>query len=129
MSRTIRAFVHVMALVLGAVVAQPLRAASPPSTIHYQGVLRDAADNPRNGAFDMVFRFYDAPTGGNEILVDRHEAAGAGAVTVSGGLFGADLGGGTVQDGASPGTYAALSQVFRDFADVYLEITIGAEVL
>jgi hypothetical protein len=39
----------------------------------------------------MIFRFFDAPTGGNEILLDRHEASGTGAVTVTTGLFSAAL--------------------------------------
>ncbi len=50
-------------------------AATPPDRIHYQGVLRDAADVPLDGSHDMVFRFFDAAVVGNEILVDQHLAA------------------------------------------------------
>jgi hypothetical protein len=104
-------------------------AATPPVTVNYQGVLRSASDKPLTGTYDMTFRFYDALSGGNEILVDTHAAAGSGAVTVSNGLFNATLGGGTVTDGAGSGTYTNLGDVFRDFGAVYLQIRVGAETL
>lgn len=105
------------------------RAADPPALVNYQGVLRDAADKPKAGTFDMVFRFYDAPSAGNEILVDAHTGGGGNAVTVSGGLFNVPLGGGTISDGSGAGTYTSLSDVFRDFGATYLAITVGGEVL
>ncbi len=104
-------------------------AAVPPTLVNYQGVLRDAADKPRNGTFDMVFRFFDAATAGTEILVDSHTGGGGNAVTVSGGLFSTALGGGTVTDGSGAGTYTNLADVFRDYGTVYLQITIGGETL
>lgn len=104
-------------------------AVEPPALVHYQGVLRDASDHPLAGSFDMVFRFFDAAEMGNEILVDSHTASSGGAVTVSGGLFAVTLGGGAVGDGAGPGSYASLSVLFRDHADVWLELQIGGEVL
>ena len=103
--------------------------AQGPGKINYQGVLRDAAGKPRAGSFDMVFRFYDQLAGGNELLVDRHEAAGAGAVAVTTGLFSAALGGGTIEDGAGPGTYASLRDVFARNDAVYLEVTVEGETL
>jgi|KBSSwiStaDraftv2_1062776.scaffolds.fasta_scaffold02755_12 hypothetical protein len=117
-------------LVLALVVsASAVLAADPPTLVNYQGVLRDALDKPRAGTFDMVFRFYDASTAGNEILVDAHTGGGGNAVTVSGGLFSVQLGGGTVTDGSGAGTYASLADVFRDYGATYLQITVGAEVL
>src|SRR5262245_12280635 len=107
-------------------------AADPPDRVNYQGVLRDAAGNPRNGSFDMTFRFFDSPAAGNEILVDRHLAAGSGAVVVGSGLFDVALGSGTVTDGAAalPGDpYTTLAALFRDFTGVFMQIEIGAEVL
>jgi hypothetical protein len=106
-----------------------LFAANPPALVDYQGVLRSAGDAPLSGTYDMTFRFFDAETGGNEILLDRHLAAGAQAVTVAGGLFSVGLGGGAVADGSGPGAYTSLSSVFRDFGEVWLEIEINAEVL
>ena len=63
-----------------------LSAAEPPGLINYQGVLRDASDNPLNGNREMVFSFYDAETSGNEILIDYHTATYSDPVTVSGGM-------------------------------------------
>jgi len=104
-------------------------AAAPPNLLNYQGVLRDAAGEPINGTRDMVLRIYDAPAGGNEILVDEHLAVGTGAVPVSGGLFNVNIGGGTVLDGAGAGTYANLGDVFRRLKDVYLEVQVAGETL
>ena len=104
-------------------------AATPPATVNYQGVLRDQSDMPLTGSYDMTLRFMDAATGGDEILVDQHTAAGANAVTVSGGLFNVALGAGTVVDGSGPGTYISLDEVFRDYGAVWLEIQVGAETL
>lgn len=104
-------------------------AATAPARIDYQGVLRDANDQPLDGSYDMTFRFFDLLAGGNEILVDAH--TGANAVVVEGGLFAVHLGGGVVSDGAAalPGDPYDLPAVFRDFDSVWLEIQIGAETL
>ena len=103
-------------------------AATPPALVNYQGVLRNAADKPQSGTYDMTFRFFDAQTAGNEILVDAHTGGGS-AVTVANGLFSAALGGGTVTDGSGAGTYTSLAQVFRDFAAVWMQIEVSGEVL
>ena len=104
-------------------------ASTPPARLNYQGVLRDATNRPLDGTYDMVFGFYDAPTAGNQILVDQHAVSGANGVAVSNGLFNVALGGGTVSDGSGPGTYASLDQVFRDYGAVYLQIQVGGETL
>ena len=104
-------------------------AAAPPPFVNYQGVLRDASNAPLSGTYDMVFRFYSASTGGDEILVDSHAAASGGAVTVSSGLFNVALGGGVLSDGAGPGTYTSLAGAFRDYSAVYLSIQVGPETL
>jgi hypothetical protein len=75
--------------------------AAPPDRVNYQGVLRDANDVPRDGQFNMIFRFFDAATGGNEILVDSHLQANNQEVVVSGGLFSVALGSGDVDDGVA----------------------------
>ncbi|HEU5181053.1 MAG TPA: hypothetical protein VFW45_09680, partial [Candidatus Polarisedimenticolia bacterium] len=105
------------------------RAAVPPTTINYQGVLRDQNDNPLSGSYDVVLRFMDAAAAGNEILIDQHTAATGNAVTVSGGLFNVAIGSGTVADGSGAGTYTALDAVFRDYGSVWLEVKVGAETL
>ena len=76
----------------------------PSPFMNYQGVLRDGAGAPLDGTFDMVFRFFDAPIGGNEILVDQHLALGTGAVTATSGLSNVALGSGDIMDGPGPGT-------------------------
>ncbi|MCU0231299.1 MAG: hypothetical protein MUC67_07955, partial [Acidobacteria bacterium] len=113
------------ALLLVALAAPAARAATPPPLVNYQGVLRDAADKPRSGSFDMVFRFFSAASAGDEILVDSRLAANALAVTVGNGLFSVQLGGGVVGDGTGPGTYSSLADVFRDYAAVWLQIEVG----
>ncbi len=104
-------------------------AATPPSLVNYQGVLRDASDKPLNGNYDMLFKFFDASTAGTEIMIDQHAAVTSNGITVSGGLFNTQLGSGTITDGSGAGTYASLDAVFRDYATVYLEVKVGAEVL
>ncbi len=102
----------------------------PSPFINYQGVLRNTAATPLDGTFDMVFRFFDAPLGGNEILIDEHLVApGTGDVTVTGGLFNVALGSGDIFDGSGPGTFASLGDVFRRLSDVYLEVEVGGEIL
>jgi len=103
-------------------------AAYPPSTMGYQGVLRDAADRPRTGTFDMVFSFFDAQTAGNVLVVDRHTAAAGGMVAVTNGLFNVQLGTG-ISVGAGGGTYLSLADMFRDYTDVWMEVSVGAETL
>ncbi len=109
--------------------ALPAWAAGPPGIVNYQGVLRDSSSSPLTGNYDMVFRFYDALTGGNELFVDSHLASGSGAVTTTNGLFNSWLGGGDTSDGSSPGHFTSLPQVFQSCVEVYLEVEVAGEVL
>jgi len=109
--------------------AAPAFAAGSPEAINYQGVLRAADGTPNSGIHDMVFRFHDASSGGNEILTDAHTVGGSGGVIVADGLFNVLLGTGVVSDGASPGTYTSLAALFGGFEDIWLQIEIDAEVL
>ena len=101
--------------------------AAPPAAVSYQGVLRDAAGTPLSGSVDMVARFWSAPTGGDEILIDRHTVAASDPVSVKSGLFNVVLGGGALLDGAGPDSYVSLSEVFRDYGDVYVGIQVGTD--
>jgi len=107
----------------------PVAAASPIAQVNYQGVLRNASGVPLDGDYSMVFRFYSAPVGGDQILVDDWSQGVGGPVHVTKGLFDVALGAGFPTDGSGPGTYTTLAQVFRDYAAVHLEVQIGAEVL
>src|SRR5678816_3885933 len=108
--------------VFAVIAATASSAATPPALIHYQGVLRDAADRPLTGSFDVVFRLYDAPSGGAEVLIDSHLAASGQAIQVTGGLFAVPVGGGHVVDGSGPGAYGSLGDAFRDYASLWLEV-------
>ncbi len=99
---------------------------TPPPLINYQGVLRDKATGlPFNSTVDLVFTFYPDPgSTGTDILRDSHAG-----VVVSGGLFSVQLGGGVVADGGGAGTYASMSDLFRDFSAVWMQIQVGSETL
>jgi hypothetical protein len=117
------------ALVIALLLGVPARAATPPVLVNYQGVLRDQNDQPLSGNYDLLLRFMDAATAGNEILIDQHAAVTGNAVVVSGGLFNVALGSGTITDGSGPGAYTSLDAVFRDYGSVWLEVRVGAETL
>ena len=102
-------------------------AATPPDTLNYQAVLRDAGGDPLDGEFDMVFRFFDAENGGSEILVDEHRAITGHAIQVNRGLVRVGLGSGIVSDGAGafPGDpYTTLTAAFGDFGEIWMQIEI-----
>jgi hypothetical protein len=123
--RQIVLFWTVLAFATGLALAQ----ATPPALMNYQGVLRNALDQPLSGTYDMVFRFYNEDVAGNEILVDSHTIGSGGQVTASGGLFNVNLGSGAVSDGSGPETYTSLAEVFRDYGTVWLSIQVGSETL
>ena len=103
--------------------------AAIPAEINYQGVLRDAADQPLSGNFDMTFLFWSDSAFGDLIMIDRHLIVRSNPVTVTNGLFNVRLGSGQIADGAGPGTYTSLADVFRDYSLVFLEVSVGAETL
>jgi hypothetical protein len=100
--------------------------ATPPALVNYQGVLRDASDDPLDGTYDMRFLFFNDDTAGDEIIADEH-LLGNG-VTVTAGLFNVKLGGGSLADGSGPGLYRSLREVFRDYDEVWLEVRIKEPV-
>jgi hypothetical protein len=122
MMRSLEIFTIVMVLATGLV-----GAAGMPDLLNYQGVLRDVADNPLDGPYDMIFNFYDADVGGDQILYDKQ--TGGGAVIVTDGLFNVALGSGAVFDGLGPGTYTSLTEMFAAYGTVYLEIDVAGELL
>ena len=105
-----------------------IQSANPPGVVNYQGVLRNPAGKALDGTYDMTFRFFDTAAAGNEIMLDEHKAAGAGAVTVSKGLFGVPLGSGNLVDGSATfcnDPYTTMVKMFQDFTDVWMQIEIG----
>jgi hypothetical protein len=116
--RTRRRFASIALLA----VALPVLAATPPPLIDYHGVLRDASGNPLTGTYDMIFRFFSAPSGGSAVFEDGHFAAFTGGVVVTDGLFNVALG-----SGEPAGPSVSLAQVFQNLSTVYMEIQVGTE--
>ena len=84
-------------VVLG-VVLQPLvsfAAVGVNTQIPFQGVLNDSGGNPvTDGSYDMVFRIYDAASGGTTLWTGTHTAGNGNPVTVTNGFFDVLLGSG-----------------------------------
>jgi hypothetical protein len=118
-----------LCLILLLITFPAVRATEPPDLMNYQGVLRDAAGNPLNGDYDMVFRFWGAETGGHEVVIDRHTTLDSAPVTVSDGMFAVELGAGLVLDGAGPDDYTSMHKLFKNYSTVWLEIEVAGEVL
>ncbi|HET8945748.1 MAG TPA: hypothetical protein VFQ07_02095, partial [Candidatus Polarisedimenticolia bacterium] len=124
-----RLAVALMALGVALAALIPVPAAVPVAQVNYQGVLRNASGQPLDGDYSMIFRFFSAAAGGDEILVDDWSQGVGGPVQVAKGLFNVALGAGFPTDGSGPGTYTTLAQVFRDYGAVWLEVQVGAEKL
>jgi hypothetical protein len=106
----VKTFLKAVALVLAAA-AVPALAVVMPMRIPFQGKLVDpATNNPKNGAFSMVFKLYDAPTGGNTLFTETQ------TVTVVNGQFTAQI-----------GTITYLNADVLAGTSAYLGITVGAD--
>jgi hypothetical protein len=75
-----------------------------------------------DGSYDLVFKFYDAPSAGALLLTDRH-AAPNDPVSVSAALFSVLLGNGQIVAGVE----TDLWNVFLRHPEVYLGVTVNAE--
>jgi type VI secretion system VgrG family protein len=104
-------------------------AAEPTDTVTFQGSLTDPSGVPVNGDVELIARFYDAATVGNQILVDAHQSGGTGPVPVANGVLSVALGQGVVSDGTGPGIYTSLTDVFADYGQVWVELQIDGEIL
>ena len=63
--------------------------------IPFYGTLGDAGGTPVTGTYDMVFKIYDAPTGGTVLWTGNHTSVNGNAVSVNKGTFSVMLGSGT----------------------------------
>jgi len=94
---------------------QTAPAAASTGTIAYQGRLADAAGAPLTGTYNMIFRLYDAATGGMPLWSEQW--TGSNGVRVSDGLFNVMLG--------------SLSQLpisqFTNSQSLFLGITVGTD--
>ncbi len=101
-------FVEVCLLVLCSVAF----AADIPRFINYQGMLTSDTGDPLDGDFDLFFRIYNAPSGGDKRWEENHSV-----VSVSKGLFNAILGS---QSGG----------IYLDFSEEYwLEIEVNNDTM
>jgi hypothetical protein len=89
-----------------------LSLAEIPRLINYQGMLTDNSGEPLSGDFDLFFRIYNAPSGGDKRWEENHSV-----VSVSEGLFNAILGS---QSGG----------IYLDFSEEYwLEIEVNNDTM
>lgn len=87
--------------------------------LYYQGILEDTSGNTvANGSHDMVFKLYDAATGGTLLWTGTHTAANGNAVTTTDGIF-------TVLLGSGTGNSLASFDFNQD--TLYLGITVGSD--
>jgi len=98
--------------------------AEPPyAGITFQGKLTSPNGTPvPNGSYDMVFKFYDAPSAGALLLTDRHVAPND-SVPVSAGLYSVVLGTGQFVAGVETNLWHVLLR----HPEVYVGITVNAE--
>ncbi len=96
-----------------------------PYKLNFQGRLANATGAPLTGTYDMQLKLYTAVTGGTFIWGETRTAANSNAVTVSNGIFSVLIGEGTAVAGSS----ATLQAAITANQTMYLEVTVGAEVL
>src|SRR5687767_14172449 len=83
-----------------------------PDTVTFTGRLKNS-QGPVTGSVNLVFRMYDAPTGGNQVWTETRNAVGANE-----GLVYVELG----QD-------TSMDEVVFDGQRLFLEVQVGDEVL
>ncbi len=85
------------------------------STIAHQGRLADASGAPFTGTYNMIFRLYDAASGGAPLWEENWN--GSNGVRVSAGLFNVMLG----------SLNAIPAALITGHASLFLGITVGAD--
>lgn len=99
--------------------AMPAAPHQGPGVISYQGNLTEPSGRPVDGNVDMTFSLFDVSTGGTALTALWTEVhAGANAVPVSNGLFNVLL-----------GSLTPIPSTVWDNASLFLEVTVGGEVL
>ncbi len=103
--------------------------AQVPRKIHFQGYLTDSSTNPQTGTFSIVFRIYDADTGGTPLWEETH-----GSVNVTNGYYDVTLGTTTALSLAFDAQYYLALEVISDgemsprFAMCAVPYAVRAEV-
>jgi hypothetical protein len=93
----------------------PAAAGTSTGTIAYQGRLADANGNPLTGTYNMIFRLYDAASGGTPLWTEQW--TGSNGVKASDGLFNVMLGSLT----------PIPTSLVTDHASLFLGITVGTD--
>jgi len=93
----------------------PAAAGTSTGTIAYQGRLADANGSPLTGTYNMIFRLYDAASGGTPLWTEQW--TGSNSVRVSDGLFNVMLGSLT----------PIPTSLVTDHASLFLGITVGTD--
>jgi hypothetical protein len=98
---------------LAALVGMGDARAQVPNTMNFQGLLLDAAGEPKNGTVLLIFTLHSTETGGGALWSEIHSN-----VPVTDGIYDVNLG------GTNPLTAAVFSSATR-----YLQISVDGEVL
>ena len=98
---------------------------SIPYKMNFQGRLTNTSGVTLSGNYDMQLKLYTAATGGSFVWGETRTAANGNAVTVTSGLFSVLIG----EDTAVTGTAASLQAALAANQTLYLEMTVGTEVL
>jgi hypothetical protein len=106
-SKTILNLATIFAFFFSALI--PTAQASIPTTMSYQGILKDASNNYLTGTYSMTFKLYSASSGGSALWTETQSS-----VSVTSGRFAVTL-----------GSTTAISLSFN--ADYWLGITVGAD--
>jgi hypothetical protein len=84
-----------------------------PGRMNFQGLLLDSAGEPKNGTVDLVFQLFSAATGGTSLWTET-----LSNVPVTDGIYDVVL-----------GATASLTSVVASNPTLYLQITVGTEIL
>lgn len=97
--------------------AYPITPITPNRQLNFQGRLENSSGTPITSSTNFVFKLFDASSGGTELY-----SSGTCSITPdTDGVFSTQIGG-TCGSGIG-------SNVFTENADVWLEVTVGAETL
>ncbi len=97
-------------------------AVNVPQLINYNGTLTDKNGAPVTGNFDMVFRIYDAPSGGNVLWSETWNSS-TSKVTVVNGTYNVMLGFHNKNNNTNPLT----ADFFAQYPTAYLGIKVGTD--
>jgi trimeric autotransporter adhesin len=86
--------------------------------IDFYGTLQNESGVNLTGTYDIVFRYYDAPSGGTLLGTDTHTVANGNAVDVRNGKFAVVLGSGTGN---------SLAGIDFNSPTIYVGLTIGSD--